>query len=55
MSAFPDTKATMLTEKIMARIKPHLIPDEPLKAHHYNRVYEAVWEILTEALVEVKP
>jgi len=29
-------------DKIMEKIKPHLLPNTA-EEHHYNRVYEAIW------------
>lgn len=46
MSAYPEGRVTDITEEIMAAIKPHLQADELGQAHHYNRTYEKVWNIL---------
>lgn len=45
MSAFPDTPATRLTEKVMARVKSRF-PE--MNTANYNRTYTAVWEAITE-------
>jgi len=47
MSQFPDTEATRLTELIMVRIKEH-IKDSDLTNHHYNRVFEGVYSVLSQ-------
>ena len=42
----PNNKAGDLTERIMARVSSKL-PNIP--THEYNRTYEAVLDVLTEA------
>jgi hypothetical protein len=52
---FPDTKATRATEQIMARIRPHLKQEPPPQdSHHFNRTYEAVYDVLTTWLPELR-
>jgi len=47
---WPDTKATELTEAIMARNAVHLLSDEKNYPHHYNRAFEEIHKILTQHL-----
>ncbi len=47
---FGNSPTTTLTERIMAAIRPHLkVEPPPQESHHYNRVYEAVHRVLSEA------
>lgn len=46
MTAFPQNRASHLTERIMARVREHLQPDPPGQPFHYNRTYELVYEEL---------
>lgn len=46
---FPDSKETRLTEKIMQAIGPYLKPALAGHPHPYNRTYEAIHRILSEA------
>jgi Cdc6-like AAA superfamily ATPase len=50
---FPDTEATRITEKIIAKAKQNLTVhktpamSEPLTVWQSNRIYEAAFEVLT--------
>jgi hypothetical protein len=45
----PNNIAGDATEMIMAKIKQHIIRElPPQENHHYNRVYEAIYKILSE-------
>ena len=46
---FPQNEATNLTERIMFKIRGHLIKEPPPQEnHHYNRVYEKIYAVLNE-------
>lgn len=50
MTPTPPNRAGALTERIMARIREHLkggAEPEGNRTHHYNRVYEAVYDVLS--------
>lgn len=50
---FGNTPTTKLTERIMAEISEHLLPDPPGQPTHYNRVYEAVHRhVLAHTMVD---
>ena len=44
---WPNNLATKLTNQIMAKIREHLLPDQPHYPHHYNRTFEEIHRILT--------
>jgi hypothetical protein len=44
---FRDGPTKRITEEIMTMIRPHLkVESPPQENHHYNRVYEEIYEIL---------
>jgi hypothetical protein len=45
MSQFPQSKATDLTERIMADVR-RKNPDMPI--HTYNEIFSAIWKVLSE-------
>jgi hypothetical protein len=50
----PRNEAGRLTERIMAAMCEHLkVEPPPQENHHYNRLYEAVYRILSDELLPV--
>lgn len=46
----PNNIATYVTEMVMAKIKDHIIKESyPQENHHYNRVYEKIYKVLSES------
>lgn len=58
MSETPNNRAGEMTERIMAQIREHLkggTEPERERTHHYNRAYEAVYDVLERYGLGDKP